>query len=619
MRSAHQRQAAPLITTLVLALASLLVPSLAMADQPAAESTGQHGLALHGDLKYGPDFTHFDYVNPDAPKGGNVRFAAVGNTYDNLNPFILRGVPAAGLSQTFDTLTAQANDEPFSVYGLIAERIVVADDNSWVRFTLRPEARFHDGEPITVEDVIWTFETLKKDGHPSYRLYYGDVERVEARGDHEVKFLFKGNDNAELPLILGQMPVLPRHAWADRDFSRTINEPMLGSGPYKVSRVDLGRSITYERVADYWGRDLPVNRGRYNFERIRYDYYRDGTVALEAFKAGQYDLRPENIARNWATQYDIPAVRDGCMIMEEIQHEIPTGMQAFFINSRRSMFSDPRVREALAYAFDYEWTNRTLFNGAYERTRSFFSNSELASSGLPEGRELEILEQYREQLPERVFTQAFEPPDTEREHGLRGNLLMALGLLREAGWEVKNNRLTHTDTGQVMRFTILLDNPSFERVVLPVTNNLRRLGIEASVRTVDTSQYQNRMNEFDYDMTVQLVGQSLSPGNEQRNYWSCVAAESPGSRNYAGVCDPVIDALIEKVVRAVDRDDLVHHTRALDRVLLQGHYVIPQWHLRSFRLVYWDKFQRPETSPKYSLGLETWWARSSRVESSRPC
>lgn len=569
---------------------------------------GQHGMALHGDLKYGPDFTHFDYVNPEAPKGGNVRLSALG-TFDNLNPFILRGVPPAGIGEVFDTLTAQSADEPFSEYGLIAERMEVAEDNSWVSFTLRPEARFHDGEPITVEDVIWTLETLKQSGHPTYRMYYSDVERAEKTGEHTVRFHFSGNDNAELPMIVGQMPVLPKHYWDSRDFTRTTNEPPVGSGPYRIARVDVGRSITYERVKDYWAADLPVNRGRYNFDSMRYDYYRDATVAVEAFKAGEYDLRQENIARNWATQYDIPAVRDGRMIMEEIPHEIPTGMQGFFINSRRSMFSDPRVRQALGYAFDFEWTNRTLFNNAYTRTESYFSNSELASEGLPEGPELQILEQFRDQLPEAVLTEPYSPPSVEGANGIRSNLRQALTLLREAGWEVRNNQLIHSETGEVMSFTILLDNPSFERVVLPFTNNLKRLGIQANVRTVDTAQYQNRIEDFDFDMTVQVIGQSLSPGNEQRNYWSCAAAETSGSRNYAGICDPVVDALIERVIYADDRDDLVHSTRALDRVLLHGHYVIPHWHLSSFRMVYWDKFERPETPPDYALGFETWWMK----------
>ncbi|MCK8515518.1 extracellular solute-binding protein [Methylonatrum kenyense] len=577
---------------------------------PLSVTAADHGLSLHGDLKYGPDFTHFDYVNPDAPKGGSVRLSALG-TFDNLNPYILRGTSPSGMSDVFDTLTVQSADEPFSSYGLIAETIEVADDSSWVRFTLREEARFHDGEPITVEDVIWTFDTLQSDGHPQFRMYYSEVERAEKVGERAVKFHFTSTENAELPLIVGQMPVLPKHYWEDRDFTRTTTEPPLGSGPYRVSRVDTGRAIVYERVEDYWAADLPVNRGRFNFDRLRFDYYRDATVAVEAFKAGEYDLRQENIARNWATQYDIPAVRDGRIIMEEIDHEIPTGMQAFFFNTRKDKFADPRVRKALGYAFDFEWTNRTLFNDSYARTKSFFSNSELASEGLPEGRELEILENYREQLSEAVFDTVYEPPTTEGRGGMRANLRRALELLGEAGWEVGDDGLTHTETGEVMRLTVLLDNPSFERVTLPFTNNLERLGIDANVRTVDSSQYQNRMDEFDFDMTVQQIGQSMSPGNEQRSYWSCAAAETGGSRNYAGICDEAVDSLIDRVIYAADRDELVAATRALDRVLLHGHYVIPHWYLRSFRLVYWDKFERPEISPDFSLGFDTWWKKDT--------
>ncbi len=580
-----------------------------------ALSTGvvadQHGMALHGDLRYGPGFSHFNYVNPDAPKGGSVRLAAPGTTFDNLNPFILRGISPAGIGQVFDTLTTSSADEPFSVYGLIAERIQVAEDNAWVRFDLRPEARFHDGEPITPEDVIWTFDTLRREGHPHYRVYYSDVERAERVGERAVKFHFSVRNNAELPLIVGQLPVLPKHYWAARDFSRTTMEPPLGNGPYRIERVDPGRSITYARVEDYWARDLPVNRGRFNFDRIRYDYYRDATVSLEAFKAGEYDFRVENIARNWATQYDIPAVRDGRMVLEEIPHRIPTGMQGFFFNTRRDMFSDPRVRKALSYAFDYEWTNRTLFNDAYIRSRSYFSNSELAAVGLPSEREMALLEPHRNRLPPEVFEQEFVPPSTDGPGGLRANLRRALELLGEAGWEVRNNRLIHGESGEPMRFTILLDNPSFERVVLPYTRNLEQLGIEARVRTVDAAQYQNRMDDFDFDMTVRLIGQSQSPGNEQRNYWSCAAAETSGSRNYSGICDPVVDALIERVIHAEDRDDLVHATRALDRVLLWGHYVVPQWHLNSFRIAYWDKFERPSVSPDYALGFDTWWYKDA--------
>jgi len=588
-----------------LALASALV-------LPAAALAGGHAIALHGEPKYGPDFEHFEYVDPGAPKGGSVRLSALG-TFDSLHPWILRGVPAQGLSQVFDTLTTNSADEPFTEYGLIAETIEVDPEGYWVRFTLRPEARFHDGEPVTVDDVIWTFETLREKGHPSLRSYYRDVTGAEQTGEHEVTFHFEGNENAELPLIVGQMPVLPEHWWADREFDRTTLDKPLGSGPYRVAEVRQGRHIVYERVEDYWAEDLPVKRGRHNFDRIRYDYYRDADVALEAFRAGEYDFRQENIARNWANAYDFSAVRDGRVQREEIDHEIPTGMQGFFINTRKDRFSDPRVREALSLAFDFEWTNRNLFHDGYTRSRSYFSNSELAAEGAPSDAELEMLEPYRDDLPEALFEAAFEPPSTEGERGLRRNLRQASQLLAEAGWEVDDGRLVHTESGERMRFEVLLDDSSFERVVLPWRRNLERLGMDVSVRTVDTSQYQSRMDDFDFDVTVQLIGQSNSPGNEQRNYWSCAAAETPGSRNYAGICDEAVDALIERIIHAPDRDTLVAATRALDRVLLHGHYVVPHWHLPAFRLAYWDKFGRPETSPTYSLGFDTWWYDEERA------
>lgn len=568
----------------------------------------QHALAMYGEPKYGPGFEHFDYVNPDAPKGGTMQLANISAaTFDSLNPFILRGTPAAGLGNTYDTLTTRSLDEPFTEYGLVARTIEVDPDGWWVRFELRPEARFHDGEPITAEDVAFSFNVLKREGHPQYRFYYQEVERAEVNGPHTVTFHFASNDNRELPLILGQLPVLPKHYWAEREFNRTTLEPPLGSGPYRVVEVEQGRRIVYERVEDYWAKDLPVNRGRYNVDYITYDYYRDGTVALQALKAGAYDLRLENVSRNWATAYDIPAVQQGKLLTVEIPHQLPAGMQGFFYNTRREVFRDPRVREALAYAFDYRWTNENLFYGAYERTSSYFANSELASRGLPSERVLKLLEPYREQLPSRVFDSVYTPPDTSSTQSLRENLRTAFTLLREAGWEVRDGVLTHTETGQPLRFEILLSNASFERVVLPFTENLKRLGIEASVRTVDPTQYQNRINNFDFDMTVFVVPQSLSPGNEQRQFWGCEAAETPGSQNIAGICNPVVQDLIDKVIHAPSREALVARTRALDRVLLWGFYVIPHWHTSKFRVAYWDKFGRPEDNPPYGLPLDAWW------------
>jgi len=587
--------------------------SIAGAVEPA------HGVAMHGDVKYPPDFTHFEYVDPDAPKGGTMTYSAIG-TFDSLHPYILRGQPAAGLGVLVETLTRRSNDEAFTEYGLLAESIEMPEDRSWVAFTLRPEARWHDGEPVTVDDVIWSLETLKTKGHPFYRAYYANVVSAREEGERRVVFEFDGGINRELPLIVGQMPILPKHYWETRDFEASTLEPPLGSGPYRVARVDPGRSITYERVEDYWGADVPVNRGRFNFDTIRYEYFRDSNVALEAFKAGQYDFRVENTARLWATAYTGPGIDAGLIRREEISDESGTGMQGYVFNTRRAIFEDPLVRRALAYAFDFEWSNKTLFFDQYARSYSYFSNTELAATDLPDERELAMLEPFRDQLPPEVFTAVYEPPSTDGSGELRGNLRTAFELLQEAGWEVDRatRKLVHAETGRPMRFEILLVNPAFERITGPFLRNLERLGIDATMRTVDTAQYQNRMDAFDFDMAVSVWGQSLSPGNEQRDFWSCEAAATPGSRNLAGICDPVVDAMIERVIQAEDRDELVASTRALDRVLLKGHYVIPHWYSPVTRVAYWDKFARAPIDPRYGLDLNAWWvdpARAQRVAS----
>ena len=605
------------LAAFVVLVAVAALPPRVAAGAPATRTT--HGLSMYGDLKYGPNFAHFDYADPQAPKGGAVTLSALG-TFDSLNPFILKGVPAAGLGQVFDTLMVGAADEPFAQYGLVAETVETPADRSWVAFTLRPQARFHDGSPITVDDVIWTFQTLVKYGHPFYRSYYTHVARVEAAGPRRVRFLFKGGVNRELPLIVGQMPVLSKHWWSGRDFSKTSLTPPLGSGPYRVERLDPGRSITYRRVSDYWGAQLPVNVGRFNFDVLRYDYYRDGTVALEAFKSGAYDFRAENSAKNWATGYDIPAVRDGRIRKVEIPNQIPTGMQGFVYNARRAVFRDPRVREALAYAFDFEWANAHLFYGAYTRTASYFSNSELAARGRPSEAELAVLAPFRDRVSPAVFGEAPRPPTTE-PGGLRPNLVRALALLEQAGWVVRDMRLVNAVTGERMAFEILIDDPTWERITLPFVQNLQRLGVAARIRTVDAAQYEYRLKQFDFDMTVSVFGQSVSPGNEQADYWSREAARTPGSRNLAGVSDPVVDELIALLIAAPDRPALVARTQALDRVLRAGYYVIPHWHITAFRVAYWNHFGRPAVAPKYELGFDTWWnvggAAAARLDTAR--
>jgi microcin C transport system substrate-binding protein len=597
---------------LLLLGAALVAVGLGSAARGLDAAEPQHGASMFGDLKYGPDFEHFEHADPNAPKGGSLTLSTIG-TFDNLNPYILRGTAAAGVTLTFETLTTGSPDEPFSEYGLLAESIEIPEDRSWVAFTLRPEARWHDGQPVTVDDVIWTLETLKTKGHPFYRAYYANIVRAEADGERRVKMVFDGTVNRELPLIAGQMPVLPKHYFEGREFDRTTLEPVLGSGPYKISRVDPGRSIAYERVEDYWGADLPVNRGRYNFDQVRYEYFRDGNVALEAFKAGEYDFRSENSSRLWATAYTGPAFANGQIVREEVPNERGTGMQGFVFNTRRDMFRDPRTREALAYAFDFEWTNENLFYGQYERTDSYFSNSELASEGLPSEAELALLAPFRDQLPEEVFTQAYEPPSSAVPGGLRANLRKALELLQEAGWEVRDGRMVDRETGQPFSFEILLNSPEFERIAGPFVQNLQRLGIEAQVRTVDTAQYQERTDQFDFDMITNVWGQSESPGNEQRDFWSSESADIPGSRNLAGIKDPVVDHLIDKIITAASREDLVTATHALDRVLLWGHYVIPHWHIRDERIAYWDKFARTDVNPRYGIDLFAWWVDPAKV------
>lgn len=599
----------------LLGLTCLGLPLVPAARAAPDRATVSHALSMYGgDTKYGPGFTHFDYVDPRAPKGGVVKLAAFG-TFDNLNPFILKGVPADDVSLIFDTLLVRSADEAFTAYSLIAESIEVPADRTWVAFTLRREARFHDGSPMTVDDVIWTFQTLKSKGRPFYRSYYRMVTAVEQVGPRTVKFTFKDGENRELPLIVGELPVLSQKYWSTRDFTKTTLEPPVGSGPYRVKSFEPGRSIAYERVKDYWAAELPVNVGRYNFDTIRIDYYRDVSVAIEAFKAGAYDFRGENVSKHWATAYNIAAVADGRIKKESIKHEIPTGMQAWVFNTRRPIFADRRVREALAYAFDFDWTNTHLMYGAYTRTESYFSNSELASHGRPGADELKILEPFRGRVPDEVFTAEYHAPSTAPPPSLRDNLLTALRILSEAGWVVRDGKLVEAKTGRRMAFEILLvGGESFERLGLPFTKTLERIGVAARIRPVDAAQYQYRVEHFDFDMIVGVWRQSLSPGNEQADFWASDRANTPGSRNLAGIRDPVVDKLIELLIASPTRRDLIARTRALDRVLLWGHYVIPNWHIQSFRVVYWNKFGRPAVAPKYALGFpDTWWVDAKKA------
>lgn len=575
-------------------------------------TTESHAISLLDSIKYDADFAQFDYVNPDAPKGGTVRLATT-NSFDTLNPFTLNGVSAAGVGVTYDSLMARSLDESSTLYGLLAETIRVPANNAWVEFDLRPEARWHDGEPVTPEDVVFSLNTLKNEGNPFYGSYYANITEVTQTGERTVRFTFD-EPNKELPFIVGELAVLPQHYWEGKDFTATTLEPPLTSGPYQIGTVDAGRSITYERVEDYWGADLPANVGQNNFGTVRYDVYLDDTVAVEALKANEYDVRFEPSSALWATGYEVPAVEQGRLIKELIPDENGRGMQAFWYNTRLDKFSDPQVREALGYAFDFEWSNKNLFYGQYTRTDSFFVNSELASEGVPEGDELALLEPYRDQLPAELFSEPLTLPKTDGSGNLRENLRVASQLLSEAGWEIQNGQLTSSTTGEVMTIEFLLSSPTFERIISPVVQNLQRLGVEASFRTVEAAQYQELVQSFNYDVIVESRGQSQSPGNEQRDFWSSEAADTEGSGNWAGIKNPVVDELIAKVISAPDRESLITATHALDRVLLWNYYVTPNWYLPATRVVYWNKFGKPETYPPYGLNFPSvWWIDEAKA------
>lgn len=571
-----------------------------------------HAITLYDEPpRYSENFQFFDYVNPNAPKGGTLRQGAIGN-FDSLNPFINKGVAADEINLIYDTLTKRSLDEPFTEYGAIAEKIERAPDNRWVRFTLRNNAYFHDGKPITAADVAFTFETLVKNGAPQYRVYYADVERAIVENNKVIRFDFRQNNNRELPLILGQLPVLPKHYWEGRDFNRTTLEAPVGSGPYKIIDIQPGRSIRFERVSNWWAKDLAINKGQYNFDEIVIDYYRDSGVALEALKSGQFDMWLENSAKNWATAYDSPALKEGRLIKEEIINHNPTGMQGFVFNLRRPLFQDIRIREALGLLFDFEWSNKQLFYGAYNRTHSYFENSELAATGKPSEAELKLLTPWRVQLPNDVFEKEYQNTKTDGSGIIREQRRKAFSLLQAAGWHVENDHMLD-NAGKPISIEFLLAQPEFERVLLPYKRNLASLGIELKIRRVDVSQYVNRLRSRDFDMVVGSFSQSNSPGNEQREYWHSSSADNPGSRNLMGLKSAAVDALVEGLVRANNRQTLITYTRALDRVLQWGFYVVPNWHIRHWRVARWNYLERPKTAPLYDVGLYTWWAKPSNI------
>ena len=564
-----------------------------------------HAISVFGDIKYDKNFIHFDYVNPNAPKGGKIKLAERG-TFDSLNQFVLKGLPAIGLDYIYESLLKESLDEPLTAYGLLAERLNIAEDRSSATFYLRKNAKWHDNTPITSQDIVWTFNNLIKNGHPYYKSYYSDIIKAESIDAHKIKFYFSNKNNRELPIIIGQMKILPKHFWEKNNFSSSGLTIPIGSGPYRIESVLPGKSITYVRVKDHWGESLPIYIGHNNFDIIQYDYYRDNNVMIEALKSKEYYFRHENISKEWATSYN-EVIKNKNFIKEEINHELPQGMQAFVYNTRKDIFKNISLRKALALAFDFEWTNKTLFYGQYIRSKSYFSNSDLASLGLPTGEELEILNSFKKDLPETLFTEEFDPGETDGSGNNRINLRKAIKILKSAKYKLIDNKLIDPD-GNEIKFEILLLSPAFERIVAPFIKNLSKLGVNANIRIVDTSQYKNRLDNFDFDMVVMARGQSLTPGNEQKNYWSSDSANISGSLNWIGIENPIVDKLINLIINSQDRSSLKAITKALDRVLLNQHYVIPHWHIKMWRLAYWDYIKRPKNIPKYNLGFpEIWW------------
>jgi microcin C transport system substrate-binding protein len=612
----------------VIVLFSLLFLAQNGQAQGTAPARIRNAFTVLGEPALPPDFRAFPYVNVNASKGGSGNLAEIG-TFDSFNPFILRGTPethgaaswvvlpggsgsGSSVGHVWESLLTASADELETGYGHLAETIEVPDDKTWVAFNLRPQAKFSDGVPVMAEDVAWTFRTLLESGRPSFRVQFGDVRDVMVEGPRRVRFNFKTTQNRELPLVVGGLPVLPKHFFDGRDFTKPLTDAPVGSGPYRITSFELGRSVTFTRDPNWWAADMPTGRGTNNFDQVRYEYFRDSTVAMEAFKAGKVDIRSENIAKNWATAYDFPAVRNGAVIKREYTHKLPTGIQGYAMNTRRAVFADPRVRQAVTWAFDFEWTNKNLFYGAYTRTLSYFSNTENAATGLPSPQELQLLQPYHDSLPASLLTQPFSLPVTDGSGNDSEELREALKLLREAGWQVKDRKLLDAK-GQPAAFTILLDDPSLERVALPYVQNLRKLGFDVQVRTVDPAQYQHLTDDFDFDMIMMIYPGSDIPGSELRDYWSCAGAKTQGSSNVPGICNPAIDAMIEKVIAAEDRDTLRTAARALDRLLLWNWYLVPNWHSQNFHVAYWDRFGDPGIPIREGFNFDTWWVDQQKA------
>lgn len=602
---------------------TLLLISLGLSTPLLATPIESHGFAQFGLLKYPANFTHFAWVNPSAPKGGSVHLMAWG-TFDTLNPYTFKGTSPSGTGDFLEYGVNELNeplmvgsgiydpsgDEPSSSYGLIAKSVEYSDNLSWVVFNLREEARFHDGKPITAEDVANSFRLLVEQGHPQYRTGFKGVKRIDILNHRRVRFVFDRPGDPLLLMRLGEMPVLPQHYWDNRDFQATSFEPPLGSGPYRITEVQPGRRIVFERVKDWWGAGLPVNRGKYNFDRVEVEFYRDATAAFEAFKVGEFDFFIEHQAKNWANGYQFPAIQRGDVIRAEIPHQIPSPIQALFMNTRRHIFNDIRVRRALGMMFDFEWTNRALFHGAYKRSESHYPNSEFAATGKPVGKEWLLLSPLREQLPAQVFSEEFHLPRTDGQGIPRATLRQVLALFEQAGWHLNESGMSDA-AGHLLHFEILLVNSRLERILQAYVENLARIGIRVSLHTVDQAQYKQRLDHYDFDMIINTLGQSLSPGLEQWMYFHSSQVGIKGGRNYAGIANPVVDALLDRLMAARTQDDQIAAARAVDRVLLWNHYTIPNWFIGYHRLAYRNRFAHV-TPPPYALGLRAWWLKNPK-------
>jgi microcin C transport system substrate-binding protein len=592
------------------ALAALLLLGLAASDAVAIGP--RHGLSAFGDLALPADFKHFEYVNPNAPKGGRVAFIGpvARNTFDSFNDFIVKGEPAQGLELLFDSLMTRNLDEPDAVYGLVAHSAELAPDRGSVTFRLRPEAKFSDGSPLTAADVVFSLDILKQKGHPVYGLALKDVAKAEAVDAHTVRYTFAVTTNRDLPLLVASLPIFSKAYYATREFDQTTLEPPLGSGAYKIGDFKAGAGfVSYRRRDDYWGKDLPVNRGRYNFDEVRYVYFRDRTAGLLALTGGELDVREELTSRDWMTQYDIPAVKEGRLKKIELRDYTPSGAQGWFLNTRRPKFADPRVRKAFDYAFDFEFANKSLMYGLYARTASWFENSDLKAKGKPSAAEVALLEPFRKDLPPEVFGEPYQPPVSDGSGKDRKLLQVADKLLKDAGWDLKGGKRTNAK-GEVLEVEFLIDvDPGSERILTGFVENLRRLGLSVGMRRAEATEYQRRRKTFDYDVIGGRFSLRPTPSAEVRTFWTSEAAKKDGSANLAGISHPAIDALVEKVIAAKSREEMLAAVHALDRVLRAGHYWVPNWYSAVKRVVYWDRYSRPERTARYdrTIGLQTWW------------